>query len=484
MTKSAAEDSAAQATDQQRRRVLRWLLGGVGGLNLFGATEGADAATLATEVAGEPVARTARDIADPMVASRSAGKRGSSAYPAWRAGKAVGQVYAIPKTDSMGDPAYKTFSRQLQDELVTAWTGHVLDEPSSRWLIVTGGGHGQACGTGYHNPIVSMNFRADQPVWQFIDRGSNLSDTTVNRRYKDGRPAARHTYDRGVYIGPGKMADGKERVAMFTGYAGFVQSSARWFIDNCRTYDDGTGFWAGGPEVEMYRLNASDWFAHNTYNGAVHGWELPSFTANAPAWHAHYPYPTTPMQDPVTHDIYYAMASASNHELWKWRASTNSWVGPLVLQSKVRSFRAGFSSPGLYDRIRNRLVIVWAGTTNGENTSDRVIFVSLANNTVSGFDLPQQNLNWGSVRLVHDLDNDRYVFMRHDPRAGQSAIDRAYYYKLWALNPTTGEQTALTSNIAQEHRGASFHVAYLPDLQCVVFQANRFSAPVRFMPTA
>ena len=38
MTNSAAEDSAAHGTDQQRRRVLRCLLGGVGGLSFFGST--------------------------------------------------------------------------------------------------------------------------------------------------------------------------------------------------------------------------------------------------------------------------------------------------------------------------------------------------------------------------------------------------------------------------------------------------------------
>jgi hypothetical protein len=414
------------------------------------------------------------EIADPV--------DGVASYPVWRSGKTVGQVYAIANTAHMGDPTFATFSAQQQDELIDAFCGNVMDQTNSRWLIVNGGGHASACSQGFTNAVVEMDFLADEPVWEYIDEGTVLADLTPNRYMLDGRPAARHTYNKGIYIAPGQMADGKERCGMATGMAGLAQDWNSTLQFTCSWTDDGSGTWVGGPGFEMFRLDSADWFAHNTFDGSVHGWELASSARNAPQWSATDPY-AMPGQDPRTGDVYWVGTSSGQHRLFKWTALTDTWSSALVDSATSTSFRGGFASQMLVDTIRNRLVILWSGVTNGSGSTDRLIFVDLSTYAVTDLTLPAQGQNWGGPgrQLVHDLDNDRYVFIRHE---GSGDGNNMYVYRLYGMSPTTGVITDLSGALPQEmESGLGFHIGFIPDLHCVVWMTDRTHS-IRFMPTA
>jgi hypothetical protein len=413
------------------------------------------------------------EIADPV--------DGVASYPVWRAGKTVGQVYAIANTANMGDPTFATFSAQQQDELIDAYTGNVMDQTNSRWLIVNGGGHAQTCSNGYTNAVVEMDFLADEPAWEFIDEGTVLADLTPNRYMLDGRPAARHTYNKGIYIAPGQMADGKERCGMVTGAAGLAQDWNGSLQFSCSWTNDGTGTWVGGPGFELFRMDPDDWFAHSTFDGSVHGWELQNNSRNAPQWNQFEPY-AMPAQDPRTGDVYWVGSSNVYYRLFKWTAATDTWSAALVDGQTTPAFLGGADSIMFVDTIRNRLVILWAGASNGSGTTDKLVFVDLTSYAVTTLTLPAQGQSWGgpSRQIVHDRDNDRYCFIRHEG----SPSGNMYVYRLYGMNPTTGVITDLSGALPQEmEAGLGFHIGFIPDLHCVVWMTDRTHS-IRFMPTA
>jgi hypothetical protein len=419
------------------------------------------------------------EIADPV--------DGVASYPVWRSGKTVGQTYAIADTAYMGDSTYTAFTFNQQDNLIDAYCGNVMDQTNNRWLIVNGGGHAQTCNTGYTNAVVEMDFMADEPAWEFIDEGTVLADLTPNRYMLDGRPAARHTYNKGIYIAPGQMADGKERCGQVTGAAGLAQNWDGGLENTCSWTDDGSGTWVYGPGFELFRLDPADWFAHNTFDGSVHGWELQNNSRNAPQFNfdpgggdAY----GMPAQDQRTGDVYWVGTSSGYPRLFKWTAATDTWSAALVDGFTTSAFRGSGASQMLVDTIRERLVILWAGVTNGTgNTPDRLIFVDLATYAVTSLTLPAQGQNWGgpSRQLAHDLDNDRYVFLRHE---GSADGNGAYVYRLYGMSPTTGVITDLSGALPQEmESGLGFHIGFIPDLHCIVWMTGH-TTPIRFMPTA
>jgi hypothetical protein len=402
-------------------------------------------------------------------------------YPAWRSGKTVGQVYAIANTSYMGDPTFATFTSAQQDGMIDAYCGNVMDQTNSRWLIVNGGGHAQTCSSGYTNAVVKMDFTADTPAWTFIDEGTVLADITPNRYMLDGRPAARHTYNKGVYIAPGQMADGKERCGMVTGAAGLAQNWGEG-LESCPWTDDTTGIWKQGPGFEMFLMDPDDWFAHNTFDGSVHGWELQNNSRNAPQYSAN-PGDDAygePAQDQRTGDIYWVGTSSGNRRLFKWTALTDTWSSALVDSGVTTTFRGSNASPSFVDTLRNRLVILWFGTSNGSNTTDRLIFVNLSTYAVTDLTLPLQGVTgWGSLNIVHDTDNDRYCFLLQE---GSPDGGNLYVYRLWGMSPTTGAISDLSGALPQEHESLGHHMSFIPDLHCLVWM-TQYTAPIRFMPT-
>jgi hypothetical protein len=416
-------------------------------------------------------------------------------YPAWRIGKTVGEVYEIDNTANMGDPTFATFSFQQQDELIDAYCGNVMDQTNSRWLIVSGGGHAQTCSNGYTNAVVEMDFLADEPVWEYIDEGTVLADITPNRYMLDGRPAARHTYNKGIYIAPGQMADGKERCGMVSGASGLAQDWDATLHLTCSWTDDGTGTWTLGAGFELFRMDPDDWFAHNEgqspplFNGSVHGWELQSDSRDAPQYNPNAggdPY-GMPGQDPRTGDIYWVGSSSGYRRLFKWTALTDTWSGVLVDQLTTPDFVGSNASQTFVDTIRNRLVILFAGVTNGSGGADRLVFVDLDTShspsyAVTTLTLPAQGESWyGPARqIVHDTDNDLYCFIRHE---GSPDGNNMYVYRLYGMSPTTGAITDLSGALPQEmEQGLGMHIGFIPDLHCLVWMTDRTHS-IRFMPT-
>jgi hypothetical protein len=403
-------------------------------------------------------------------------------YPAWRSGKTVGTVYELADTEYMGDPTFATFSSQQQDELIDAFNGNVTDWVNGRWLIVNAGGHAQTCSSGYTNAVVEMRFWDDAPVWAFIDEGTVLADITPNRYMLDGRPAARHTYSKGVYIPAGVMADGKERCGMVSGSAGLAQNWDGDLEFTCSWTDDTTGTWVSGPGFELFRLDPDDWFAHNTFDGSVHGWELQSDPRDAPQFSALGGNDAfgAPAQDPRTGDIYWVGSSSGNRRLFKWTASTDTWSSALVDSGVTTTFRGSNASPSFVDTIRNRLVILWFGSTNGEGSTDKLVFVDLDTYAVTTLALPVQGTGWGSVKIVHDTDNDRYCFIYREGAAGGSGY---YVYRVRAMDPEDGVVSDLSGDLPEEmETGLAHHMAFIPDLHCLVWMTQH-TAPIRFMPT-
>jgi hypothetical protein len=412
-----------------------------------------------------------RDIGDPAIERVATSAGDGKAYPAWREGKTVGQLYAIPGTSNLGGFRLEPNNT----DLVNGWIGYADDEANSRWYMVTAGGHAQACRQSWQNPVARFDFWSDTPRWTLIDPGSQYSDVRFDRYYRDGRPQARHTYDKGRYIGPGKMADGKERVVLVSGSAGWAQNWAS--LGSCGNTAD-AGPWAAGPGFDAFRLDRAGWFAHDTFNGAVHGWELPGHCPDVPAWNGSSAgeMGVTIAQDPVTHDLWVGGSGAINDRaLYKWTALTNRWSGPLVRMSTTPNFRAALGAPCVFDRVRRRIVTVWV-----HDGAPRLVCTSASSPyptttiALSGHD----GMVVSSCNVVHDLDSDRYLILT----LSTPGPDYNWPQQLWSIDPSNG-QCARIGSIPDGHVGNCNRFSYLPELHCVVWLAGQHQA-IQFMPTA
>lgn len=389
-------------------------------------------------------------------------------YPAWRDGKTVGTVYTINPTAGMSALAANTYAID-GNYMVNAWVGWALDELNSRVFVVNAGGHDQAPPHDAGNPIVKIDYTADAPAWVYVDPGTTQAAlVTQSLYYADGRPCSRHTYYSPKYIGPGKMPDGKERVANFSAWAAFSTGQAGML-------------YPGGPDVQTCLLNSALWSAHNANgNGAVHGWEYPTVIPNVPNWTGGVPIPSQ-CQDPATGDVYVVGRDAADfgyYEMRKWTAASNTWSPTLVSTSSGAPVRGGQIAPCLFDRVRRQVVVLWTPGNASDTGNMRLIYIKVdppytcTTKDITGF--PVIGGTASDNGFVHELDNDRYLVLHCD--GGNNGIGGLY-----SINVTTAVMTRLADTLPTA--GNAERMVYLPNLHCVLW-LGRYQNAIEFMPTA
>jgi hypothetical protein len=111
----------------------------------------------------------------------------AAAYPAWRAGMAIGEVKAIPGTAfTLGD-----------EDRINAWGAFVLIDGTATLVSPANGGHHDT----YENAVDTIDLSADAPAWVNRIPSSSFASVTNNSSYNaDGKPGTRHGYGYAHYI--------------------------------------------------------------------------------------------------------------------------------------------------------------------------------------------------------------------------------------------------------------------------------------------
>ncbi len=102
---------------------------------------------------------------------------GAPSSPAWLAGHAVNEWFAIPGTAGAGGLN------------VTAYSGMALREATSEIVIAATGGHHD----GNDNSVISLPLAVDAPTWVTRKGPSQVPADNVSH-YADGTPSSRHLY--------------------------------------------------------------------------------------------------------------------------------------------------------------------------------------------------------------------------------------------------------------------------------------------------
>jgi hypothetical protein len=194
------------------------------------------------------------------------------------------------------------------------------------------------------------------------------------------------------------------------------------------------------------------------------------------------PYPDSPVvspngitavcKHPTTGDVYIA----AEYKFTKWSPLAPTTY-TAVLPGLTPILGAWQAHGTCIDTIRNRWVCLYSPTAI--TTSSAVLkFINLSNNTHSELAVTMNGASFPLnpyAQMVHDLDNDRYIFIH-------SFHNHATPCPVYALNPTTGVVTQISTMTPNPYNGMNGRLAYVPSLGGVVCHP-RYSSNVLFMPT-
>jgi hypothetical protein len=388
-----------------------------------------------------------------------------SGYPTWRSSVWVKDtVYTISDTAQMkGDmpvssPVQYPTTVGMNAADTNTWSGFAADA-NGLWGVAMGGHSSQWSNKAFYcdlrqtPPRFNMHFRGSDPApnpYNFTTGTPPIPSANAAYgpppvwHYADGRPCARHTYYGNIHIAA------RNRVFMFYDAAHFAQ-----IINGA--YDG----------VDAYNIAAHDYDPANTWS--------PHNMGDASGLHPR----ISAAKHPVTEDVY--MTASGTFK--KWTQATAAWslmsiAGPLVGHSwQTRS--------SLVDGSRNR----WL-TVQNENYLDYIdltISGGLYNSVRTPLNLASAP-NWlsdcsqektGGCILVHDLDNDRYLYF-----IGQSQDDIVNIYpaKIYAITPAGVVTLVTTLPTAIVSQAWWTRVHYMQAYGGVVFLPSYYS-DLLFLPT-
>ena len=280
----------------------------------------------------------------------------SATWPSWRRNMIAGQVSSIPGSSLARLGANNP-------NAINAWTG--LAAGTGAWYSAANGGHTDSSDNG----VYSIDLTNDAPGWKVLHPATgttsipSAADAAAGRLeyYRDGRPAARHSYYSPQVIGA------RNRVMLF-------YCAAAWGNGN-----------ANDPVVDGFRLDVNEWDPQ----GAWHRGLVRNTLAQCVAKH------------PQTEDVYCAM----NGEFAKWTQMTGEWSA-LVPRPAVQLQFCG----SLIDAKRNRWVF-----SSGKSLS--IIDLSTLGYTKTALTGIANEPNFDDYNnVVHDTNDDAYIVCCSDGR--------------------------------------------------------------------
>jgi len=282
--------------------------------------------------------------------------RSSSAWPTWRRHIAIGQVAAIAGSSM-------ALLNANNANAINAWTG--LAAGAVDWYSAANGGHRDSSDNG----VYRINLGEDAPRWTVLRPASSaqsipsLTEAAVNRleHYRDGRPAARHSYYSSQVIAA------RNRVMLF-------YCAAPWGDGN-----------ANDPVVDAFRLNDLDWDSMGTWRSGP----VRKTIAQCVAKH------------PATEDVYCAM----DGQFAKWMQVTGEWS--TLQPTPATPFQFCGSA---IDAVRNR----WVFSSGNVLSCIDLATLALTRMELPGFASEAKFDIYNNI--VHDTINDRYVVCCTDGR--------------------------------------------------------------------
>ncbi len=363
-------------------------------------------------------------------------------YPAWRTSMTtVDSVYQILNTANMAGNMPATtggrpvvgFGKSALD--FAAWSGMAADG-TSWWGMANGGDYSQ-----WSNKVFRVDFTQSQPQYNLVYHGTTEAVVTADKAanwdgpyYSDGSPQAAQTY---YTLHRCVARNYIFRVAASAVWTSSHKFSAMTGFNIAANVYDPAGTWPDSG------LNAS---------GLV-----PSIAKH-----------------PTTEDIWGTWFG----DWHVWSQSTGLWT-----QFTQNTTQWGYHAM-VIDASRNRLVYLECGPTKG----GIIEFMDMTTHTYSAASLTgagAAGLTTDAYAehcvLVHDLDNDRYLFFGGNSNP-YSSNPGPYPGVIYAINPTTHAATKVADIVAPingwNNRVAYFHsfggVAFVP-----AYEYNIFFMPTR-----
>ena len=333
-----------------------------------------------------------------------------SSLPLWRGAMTKGVIAPIPNTANLaGDvptssPAVYPTRWGKNGYDTDTWSGFAASD-TEWWGVAMGGHNGQ-----WSNKAFKLDLTQDAPQWSLVspgtaelnydpssgsalvpsakemDGGQFATGQDLNY-YKDGLPAARHTYYANHFI------KARNRVFMF--YDGASYGALSHASDVVDAFDI----------VAKKYDPAGSWQRSGLYAGLGSGARTPSCAKH-----------------PLTEDVYCA-----NNGLWrKWTQATATWsdIAPTGLTYAYWQSRASF-----IDATRNR----WCAAVNG---SLQCIDLATLTATTTQFSDASCAVDLsiamnGGGAAVHETDGDRYLFFIGDKAASIPG-------RIYGVDPATG----------------------------------------------
>lgn len=333
-------------------------------------------------------------------------------FPAWRNGLPPNVFSPIANTARLG-------SHTIDRATIYTWNG--LAAGKHQWYAALNGGHGAM-----ENKVIGLDLSVNAPGWALFHPGSDQAawgnfqsepDGSAPY-YKDGLPAARHTYFQTHVIAS------RNRVMAFGGYA--VNQLA------------GTS-----PHVDGFDISTKTWDPAGTWpDSPITHWGV-----------------LTSAKDPRNEDVY--VAGYGVHA--KWTNATNKFATLVPNVSPAASWEYKGT---VIDPKRN----VWVWLTGKERNTIDLATMAYVTGRVTGAldDGSQYGVYENYAALVYDEDGDRYL--------------QIVKGKCYSINPDTWVSTFMMDVPVAENgvqsRFAYFKeeggVAYLP-----TFESNVLFMPTR-----
>jgi hypothetical protein len=355
--------------------------------------------------------------------------------PAWRSGRTVDTFAPITNTSNLGGLALSPFPEATVDDNQAFAIGTYQGRLKLTYAAC--GGHNNT----WRNAVYQLDLSDDAPAWVKLHPGSDVSAVVVNVPYfTDGLPASRHTYYHTHHIEP------LNRVMNFTI----------------------SGLWGNGgttAHVDAFQLDGNTWEVSGSYPNNFSPYpNSPTVAINTGI--------TAVCKHPVTNDVYIA----ADYKFTKWSPLAPTTYTQ-VLPGLTTTLGAWQAHGTCIDTIRNRWVCLYS--TGFITAAPAVLkYINLADGTHGEIAVSLNGAAFSLnpyAQMVHDLDNDRYIFIH-------SFHSHATPCPVYALNPTTGVITQISTMTPNPYNGMNGRLAYVPSLGGVVCHP-RYSSHVLFMPT-
>jgi hypothetical protein len=354
----------------------------------------------------------------------------------------------------------------IESAIIAQWNGFGANSTGKIWVSLASG-HEQNNNQGWQNFTASINLNVDVPAWTLEHVGTSRTwleawpfpynpvdpeNPTTTERFRgalggnhypaslassqaglrDGLPVGRHTYHSQVVI------ESTNRLMTFSGYA---QAGIDYSLF-------GRSMKVDGYDIVNHLYDPPD-----TYT------DVPGSAQGNPA---------TVARHPDSENVYWCN---SGPLFRRWNKADGTWTSLTITGLTSPDKRFIYYKGSLIDAVRSK----WVGIS----LSTDLVSIDVSNESASSLagtwvalSIPQTTTYADYSDLVHDLDNDRYIWL-----GGQSNTNTAPTGTLttcYAITPDTGVMTAINT-VLSPINGCQNRMHYFSNLGVIAYVPNFFS---------